>query len=80
MNRDLVGDARQLRRKALNAADEEGGVRKVCPFRAPRTGREGIGARVDGDREGIRLGSGSVEDIAAVTRADVDEDVAEGSG
>ena len=80
MDGDFVGQASELYGYAFKAFDEERGVRDPRSLRTPRSLGKGVRARVDGDREGTRLGAGSVEDIAAVACAHVDEDVAERGG
>lgn len=77
---DLVGHALKLPRKTLDALDEKRRVRDARSLRTPRAARENVSARIDGDRECMRLGHGSVEDVAAVARSHVDEDVAERDG
>ena len=49
-------------------------------MRTPGTSRESVGARIDRDREGVRLGPRAVEDIAAVARTYVDQYMAERGG
>ena len=80
MDGDLVGETRELHRETLDALDEERRVRDARSLRAPRTARESVRARVDGDRERIRLGPGSMQNVAAVACAHVHEDVAERGG
>lgn len=80
MNRDLVREASQLRRKALDAFNEERRVREVRPLRAPGSPRKRVGARVDRDRERPRLGPRAVQNIAAVARTQVDQNVGKRAG
>ena len=80
MNGYLVREARQLPRKALDAFNEERRVRDVSPLRAPGSPRKRLGARVDRDRERPRLGPRAVQNIAAVARAHVDQNVGECAG
>jgi len=80
MDRDLVRDGGQLPRETLDPFNEEGDVREACPFRAPRSVREGVGTGVDGDGERRRLGPRAMQNVAAVTRADVHDDMAERGG
>ena len=75
MNGDLVREARQLPRKALDAFNEERSVGDERPLRAPGSPRKRVGARVDRDREGPRLGPRAMQDIAAVAGTDVDQNV-----
>jgi hypothetical protein len=48
--------------------------------RAPRSTREGVRACVDRDRERIGISPGAIEYVAAITRANVEDDVAECGG
>jgi hypothetical protein len=80
MDGDLVCETPKLARDAFDAVDEESRIRQSRSLRAPRTAREGIGARVDRDRERARVGPCAVQDVATVARAKVHEDVAEGGG
>jgi hypothetical protein len=80
LNDDLVGDAGEFGGKALDTRYEEQGVLYTRSLGSPGTGREGIRARVDGDREGRRLRPRAVQGVAAVTGANVHEDVAESGG
>ena len=80
MNGHVVGEARQLTRKALDPFDEERGVRDARSLRTPRAAREGIGACIDGDRERCRLGPRAVQNVATVARAHIHENVAERGG
>jgi hypothetical protein len=75
VNGDLVGETEKLKWKTLDARDQERGVLETRSLGSPRAAHEGIRARVDGDREGVRLGLRAIEDIATVTRSDVYDDV-----
>jgi hypothetical protein len=77
---DLVGDAPELLRKTLHSFHQKGGVRQARSLRPPCAAREGVGARVDGQRERGRLGPRAVQNIATVTRSHVHENVAERGG
>ena len=80
MNGYLVREARQLPRKALDAFNEERRIRQVRPLRAPGSPRKWVGTRIDGDRERRRLGPRAVQNIAAVARTHVDQNVGERAG
>jgi len=80
LDRHLVRQLSHVVGKALHTFDQERRVRKARSFRAPSGAGEGIGARVDGDREGTWLGPRPVQDVAAIARAHVHEDVAETGG
>jgi len=80
VNGDFVGETRELAWHALDALDEERGVLQARSLGPPGPVRKGIRARVEGDREGRRLGPRAMQDVAAVARTDVHEDVAERSG
>jgi len=73
VNDHLVRNAGQLQRQTLYAFNEECGVRQTPSLRTPCSVREAIGARVDGERELVWLDPGSVEAVAAVARADVNQ-------
>ena len=80
MDRHLVRNAGELLRKPLHALDEERQVCKARPLCPPRATHKGVRARIDGYCESLWLGPRSVEDIAAVTRTDVHDDMAERGG
>jgi hypothetical protein len=80
VDRDLVCTAQELPRKVLHGFDEERDVAKARSLCAPGPTREAVRTRIDGKREGVRLGPRTVEYVAAVTRPDVCENVAEGGG
>ena len=80
MDRHLVRNAGELVREPLHALDEERHVCKARPLCPPRATHESVGACVDGYRESFWLGPRSVEDVAAVTRTDVHDDMAERGG
>jgi hypothetical protein len=73
-DRQLVGEALQLRRQPLRRGDDEHGVRAARPGRAPRRLGHRRGVGVDPDDEGSGLRAGPVEDRPAVAGAEVDDD------
>jgi len=80
LDRHLIRHPSEVVRKALHTFDQERCVRKARSFRTPGAAGQGIGARVDGDREGTWLGPRPVQDVAAIARAHVHEDVTETGG
>ncbi len=67
-------------RKPLDPFNEERRVRKGRPRCPPRAAHEGVGARIDGYCESVWLGPRSVENVTAVTRTQVHDDVTERGG
>ena len=80
MDRHLVSEIREFYRQPLDAFDQEDRILQTRSLRPPGAGREGIRARVDGDREGRRLAARTVEDVATVTRTYIYKDVPERGG
>jgi len=73
---DLV----ELRRQALDRLDEEHRVLEASPSRAPGAAGQDVRARVDREREGRRFSAGSMENVAAVARAEIHENAVERGG
>jgi len=80
VDRYLCRELAQFCRQTLDAFHEERRIGKARALRAPRAARKAIGARVDRDREGLRLGSRAVENVAAVPRANINDDATERGG
>ena len=80
VDRYLCRELAQFGRQTLDPVHEERHIGKARALRAPRAARKAIGARVDRDREGLRLGSRAVENVAAVPRANVNDDATERGG
>jgi hypothetical protein len=76
----LIGDAFELRWQAFDPFHEEDRVLDPAALGAPRAARESIRARVDRDRERVRLGARAVENVAPVARANVNDDAATRGG
>lgn len=80
VDRRLARDLVELGGQALDTPDEERRVLEARPFRAPGAIGQGVRARVDREREGRRFAPGSMENVAAVARAEIHQNAVERGG
>jgi hypothetical protein len=64
----------------LDALHEEGGILETLALGLPGATHQAVGARIDGDRESIRLGSRAKDDVATVPGPHVHDYGAEPGG